>query len=61
MDYSPWSHKELDMTEQLRLSLLAVNTKRSFEWLSISDHFIWSSGNYRRHTVSLEQQNNNNN
>ena len=56
MDYSPQSHKELDTTEQLRLLLPAVDRKRSFEWLSISDHFIWSSGNYRRCTVCLEQQ-----
>ena len=52
---------ELDTTEHLRLSLPAVNRNRSYEWLSISDYFIWSSGNCRRHTVSLEQQNNNNN
>ena len=28
MDYSPWGHKELDMTELLTLSLSLKNTYR---------------------------------
>ena len=30
MGYSPWGHKESDMTERLTLSLVALNNRNSF-------------------------------
>ena len=54
MGYSPWGHKESNMTEQLHFTLFLPRSKRLFiSWLLSPSVEIWEPKKIKSVTVSI--------